>query len=240
MHINKPSILFGILTIVTILMPRALQAQEHAPALESPLISWTNKYRLQYGRPPVRVNPVLMQVARDHAWDMARQEKMAHSLDGQTVVDRAKRIGYPYQRIGENVAYNMGYKNPAWKVFQDWMYSPSHWENIQEGAYTEIGVGVVRSKSGKYYACQVLGRPMQAPPPPVPPLSPSPSFVGQSPVVSSPSVTYPQSPSGYPQVQVPRMQLPLPRGGRTVEFSPVFEMPEQEFYVHPFDFGFGN
>lgn len=234
LRMSKP---FWLLPLVSVLAAVPLHAQEPVPSFESPILSWTNYYRLQYGRPAVQVNPVLTQLARQHARHMAEREEMAHALDGKTVVDRAKAAQYAYVRIGENVAFNIGYPNPAWKCFLDWMYSPSHWENIQEAGFTEIGVGVYRSTSGKYYACQVLAQP-------VPGTGvPRPLFLAQQPypVVApgQPFVPFGMSPVA-PNAPMPRIDLPEPRTGRDVTFSPVFQMPAQDYYVHPFPIGFGN
>jgi uncharacterized protein YkwD len=235
----RSSLPFCLLPLAALVPAAPLPAQEPAPSLETPILTWTNQYRLHYGRPAVQVNPVLSQIARQHAYQMAAREEMAHNLNGKTVIDRSRAAGYAYQKIGENVAFNAGYQNPAWKCFTDWMYSPSHWENIQEPAFTEIGIGVCRSASGKYYACQVLAQPVvsmprslylaRQPNPLLAPL-PEPYF---TPFANSPPIIPPRL--------VPDIELPQPRqGGRSVEFSPVFQMPAQDYYVHPFSFGFGN
>lgn len=137
-----------------------LQAQVHEPEMEPKIVAWTNYYRNYYGRQTVRQNPQLTQIARGHAYHMAHREKMAHELDGSTLQARVRRGAYAYQVCGENVAYNEGYANPAWKFFEGWMGSAGHWENIQNPQYSEIGVGVYRSPNGKYYACQVFGAPL--------------------------------------------------------------------------------
>jgi uncharacterized protein YkwD len=39
------------------------------------------------------------------------------------------------------------------------MTSPAHRANILSAKYTETGVGMARSKSGRIYSVQVFGRP---------------------------------------------------------------------------------
>src|SRR5205823_764749 len=97
--------------------------------------------------------------AQGHAAHMAARATMAHVLDGSTLPDRVNRAGYAYMNIGENVAYNYGYENPAWQLFDGWMKSEPHYRNIMTRDFVEIGVGVAISPSGRYYACQVFGRP---------------------------------------------------------------------------------
>ena len=231
----------GVIFLCTQVLPTTVNAQQPASIQEGPIIYWTNHYRHQNGRGPVRVNPLLTQIARQHAQQMALRERMAHSLDGTTVVHRAKSAGYIYQKIGENVAYNTGYANPAWKTFEDWMKSPSHWENILEPQFTEIGVGVYQSASGKYYTCQVLAVPMPiATPPqsplfaqPRPPLYTPPSRLAPMPVYRSPQPV-------YPMTSLPRIEYPVPRSGRNVQLSSEFEMPPTDYYVHPFPQHYGG
>ena len=135
-----------------------------APAdMEAPIIAWTNLARMQQGKAPLRVNDDLTRAARMHARNMANQDQMSHSLDGYTLVDRVRRTGYSYVGLGENIAFVGGYAYPAWMLFDGWMRSEGHYRNIMKDEFTEIGVGVARAQNGKYYACQVFGRPGSAP-----------------------------------------------------------------------------
>jgi uncharacterized protein YkwD len=146
-------------TFLLFTFPASAQAQHMVPSMEYPIISWTNTVRKSYGRGAVAPNPQLTLAARRHAMNMAAQETMSHTLDGTGMPERVKIAGYPYAAVGENVAYNFGYQNPDWKLFESWLNSPGHLQNIMNGQFTEIGVGIARSASGKYYACQVFGRP---------------------------------------------------------------------------------
>jgi uncharacterized protein YkwD len=148
------------LTCLTFVLGRA-PAQEHAAALENPILYWTNYYRQQKGLPPLQADPQLTYAARLHAYHMATRETMAHVLDGSTLQDRMGRVGYDYRAVAENVAWCEGYADPAWQLFVSWMQSPGHYHNLMGPQYTQIGVGVYRSRSGKYYACQVFGTRMR-------------------------------------------------------------------------------
>lgn len=140
-------------------LPGAARAQQLVPWMEAPIISWTNTARHHYGRSTVTPNARLTRAAQQHALNMAAQETMSHSLDGLNLVDRVNRVGYAYANVGENVAYNFGYQNPTWQLFDGWMKSEGHFRNIVNGEFTEIGVGAAYSASGRFYACQVFGRP---------------------------------------------------------------------------------
>ena len=85
--------------------------------------------------------------------------KLAHEIPGShypTLASRLKLVGYPYRSSGENVAE--GYTSGA-AVMAAWMMSPPHRANILSAKYTETGVGMARSKSGRVYTAQVFGRP---------------------------------------------------------------------------------
>ena len=46
---------------------------------------------------PLKVNATLVKTARAHSENMAKQEKMAHQLDGKSVGDRTEAAGYDYR-----------------------------------------------------------------------------------------------------------------------------------------------
>jgi uncharacterized protein YkwD len=124
---------------------------------EQAVIDFTNAERAKGEKklPALKANPQLMEAARKHAANMAAQEKMDHVLDGKNPADRAKAAGYKYRGLGENVA--AGQESPK-DVVKAWMDSPPHRENIMKADYLEIGVAVVKSKTGDRYWVQVFGR----------------------------------------------------------------------------------
>lgn len=74
----------------------------------------------------------LVEVARRHAEDMQRQQRLHHN----------PRLGdqvQGWQAVGENV----GVGDTVEAIHQKLMESPSHRENILSGRFTEVGVGVV-------------------------------------------------------------------------------------------------
>jgi uncharacterized protein YkwD len=74
---------------------------------------------------------------------------------------RVEREGYQSAAGAENVAFfdGVGGIKLANTVVDGWSNSPKHRENMLSERFTEIGVGVARSKSGKVYFCEVFGRP---------------------------------------------------------------------------------
>jgi uncharacterized protein YkwD len=127
-------------------------------ATEARIFDLVNAQRRRRGLRPLVYNDQLDRMAKVQAGNMARYEKMAHVLPQSnlpTLADRARYAGYEYGRIAENVA--LGYPS-AEAVVQGWMESPGHRENILNGEVVETGVGVMRSRDGALYYCQVFGR----------------------------------------------------------------------------------
>ena len=124
------------------------------------ILDLTNKERADESLPALKPNATLMAVAQQHAENMARQEKAAHVLDGKADKDRAKKAGYPGV-VGENVSRSqrVGAEEAAANAVAGWMKSPGHRANILQKTYTEIGTGMAKSQSGRWYLCQLFGLP---------------------------------------------------------------------------------
>jgi hypothetical protein len=124
------------------------------------IIDLTNKHRAAERLAALKSNATLMAVAQQHAENMARQEKAAHALDGKSDKDRAREAGYAGV-VAENVGLirlpEAG--DAAEEAIRGWLTSPGHRANILQKAYTEIGSGMARSKSGRWYLCQLFGLP---------------------------------------------------------------------------------
>jgi uncharacterized protein YkwD len=130
------------------------------------LISHTNTFRQQQGRPPVAPNPQLTAAAQDFTAFLARTGQSSHTADGQTPEVRAKAHGYDPCLIAENIAYQHhsgGFTAEALAqgFFEGWQHSPDHRQNLLDPAVTETGIGVAqRQQTGAYDAVQLFGRPM--------------------------------------------------------------------------------
>lgn len=126
---------------------------------EKTLLTLTNDERTKEELRPLEPHPLLMQIAREHSANMARQGKMTHKLDGKGPAERAKGAGYRYARIGENVAWSQG--GTLKEILKGWMNSPAHRANIMNKDYREIGLGVAENDKGEKYYTQVFGRRLQ-------------------------------------------------------------------------------
>ena len=119
--------------------------------------------RRHQGLPVLVYNAQLDRMAKIQAENMARFQKMAHTIPESqlpTLGDRARYAGYRYGRLAENVA--LGYPNAETAV-QGWMNSSGHRRNILDGGVEETGIGIARSSAGGLYYCQVFGRRLTAP-----------------------------------------------------------------------------
>lgn len=106
---------------------------------------------------PVRLSSTLQQVASGHATDMARYNYFSHtSRDGDSMVERASRAGYPRRAMAENIAAGQLKADAA---MQSWLESPGHCANIMAPAFNEMGAAfAVNSKSSLgIYWVQLFG-----------------------------------------------------------------------------------
>lgn len=125
--------------------------------MEARIFALVNAERKKRGLKPLASNPRLDQAAKLHARNMATYRKMAHVIPESrfpTLSHRAQHVAYPYSMIAENIA--LGYPD-AESVVRGWMESPGHRRNILNPGVSEIGTGVVSSKTGGLYFCQVFG-----------------------------------------------------------------------------------
>lgn len=124
---------------------------------EQEILDLTNAERKAAGLGPLTADPKLFRAAREHSANMARQDRLAHSLDGQEPGDRIRTAGYTAAGWAENCA--AGQRTPA-DVLDSWMRSPGHRANIL-GAHSQIGIGVGVTADGKKYYTQVFANPQR-------------------------------------------------------------------------------
>lgn len=155
--------------IVTLLLVSTVsRAEERVPDLgqvTTRVVKFTNEFREEQGRGRVTVNEVLTKTADDFAHYLARTDTFSHTADGQEPWERAKKHGYAYCTVSENIEYqynSAGFESRelAETFVEAWKHSPGHRKNMLDPDVTETGVAVARSeKTGRYYAVQLFGRP---------------------------------------------------------------------------------
>lgn len=132
------------------------------------IVASTNTFRRQETLPALEPDPQLGKAARYFADYMARTDKYGHGADGQAPAARAKKFGYEYCIVAENIAYlfnSAGFATVdlAKGFFEGWQNSPGHRKNMLDPNVTETAVAIAHSaKTGHYYAVQLFGRPKSA------------------------------------------------------------------------------
>lgn len=117
-----------------------------------------NQKRAENGLKPLAWSDDIEAFARRHSQDMADNKYFGHrGLDGSMVSDRADRTGVTkWRAIGENIAFNRGYKEPIEVAVELWMQSPGHRQNLLNPDWRESAVGVAIAGDGSYYFTQVF------------------------------------------------------------------------------------
>ena len=103
------------------------------------VVALTNRARANAGCAALRVDARLTAAAQGHSDDMSAHRYFAHdSQDGRSFADRITARGYPSPG-GENIAQG---QPDAQAVVTAWMSSPGHRRNIEDCAFTTIGIGL--------------------------------------------------------------------------------------------------
>lgn len=108
--------------------------------------------------PPLAWNAALAQAARAHSADMAKHRTFSHrGSDNSDVGTRARRHGYGWRSIGENISFG---QRAADEAVEGWINSPGHCANIMHPAMTEMGAAFALRPAPRQaaYWTQVFGR----------------------------------------------------------------------------------
>jgi uncharacterized protein YkwD len=126
--------------------------------LEHRVFDLVNQRRAEAGLPLLNWNDNVADVARVHSENMANNKFFSHTgVDGKRVSDRANSMGVKrWRSLGENIAYNRGFKSPLESAVQSWMNSSGHRDNILKSDWQESGIGVTVTADGTYYFTQVF------------------------------------------------------------------------------------
>ena len=116
-----------------------------------------NAERARRGAVPLTENAQLQKAAEGQSLDMATRKFFEHrNPDGVEPAARIVRAGYPPILIGENLAWGEDWRSTPAEIMKGWMGSPGHRDNMLEGRYREIGIGLA------YAAPQPQDAPRQA------------------------------------------------------------------------------
>jgi hypothetical protein len=126
---------------------------------EQAIIEQTNVQRKRMGLPELRRSAVLCSVARKHAVEMAKANKLSHRLNGKSSSDRVDAAGYKWTTVSENIAWN---QRSVAEVMDGWMRSDGHRTNLLGNDISEMGAGIAANSKGELYFVQVFARPESA------------------------------------------------------------------------------
>lgn len=124
---------------------------EHLQDVEVLLLELVNQARAQVGASPLRDEPTLRRISRDHNADMIQRGYFNHkSPEG---IGPVERVGLMHRSLigtsGENIWTGSGFRDLrperlARRIFDSWMTSTGHRQNILRREFTHVGVGVTR------------------------------------------------------------------------------------------------
>jgi uncharacterized protein YkwD len=134
--------------------PRIAQAAPNTATLEQAVFKQINDYRASQKLAPLVLDSRISTQARQHSQNMANKTV---PFGHQGFQQRVQVIGQaiPFSSAAENVAFNMGFKDPATQAVQGWLKSPGHLQNIR-GAFNLTGIGVSQNAKGEVYFTQIF------------------------------------------------------------------------------------
>jgi uncharacterized protein YkwD len=124
-------------------------------ALEQKLYVLQNAFRNGQALTALQLDPRLVAIARMRAQDMVSRNYFSHTAPtGETAFALLSQAGYLYTIAGENIARNNYPDAETATVAMDgFLNSPSHKENVLDGRFKSVGIGVAVAPDGmKYFA----------------------------------------------------------------------------------------
>ncbi len=151
----------AVLVVFALLLPtEAFLIPDVLSEQAKQIAAFTNSVREQKGLVALKSAQVLTRSASAKAEDMANNNYFSHTGPHKhTLAYFLGQAGYSYRVAGENLA--MGFSD-AQSVVDAWIKSPSHYSNLIDTDFSEIGVGV---EAGYYngqptvYVAQHFGDP---------------------------------------------------------------------------------
>jgi uncharacterized protein YkwD len=117
--------------------------------LESKMLDLINEERTKRGIPPLKADPELTKVAREHSRDMFARGYFAHiTPEGESPFDRMNDAHVQYTTAGENLAL----AHSLSIAHNGLMNSPGHRANILNPAFGRVGIGIL---DGGFYGLMV-------------------------------------------------------------------------------------
>ncbi len=140
-------LLKGLLVLFVLLLPTQVFVLPEVLTTEQiKLINLTNDLRAKNYLPSLKEEVLLDKSAYFKAEDMAVNKYFSHTgPDNHNLAYFLNQAGYPYNVAGENLA--MGFTS-AEEVLAAWIKSPTHYANLLDRDYEELGVGLEMGNYG--------------------------------------------------------------------------------------------
>jgi uncharacterized protein YkwD len=137
-----------------------------APSPSQRLLTAVNEARAEAGVAPAQLDPVLSEVARAQAEEIAarpRSERLSESASFDRLL--AERGIADYRRTWKRVDLSKNAEGPAAQAALDrWRASPSAWRAALDGDLTRLGFGVAESRDGWAVLVIALAQPLERAP----------------------------------------------------------------------------
>lgn len=135
-------------------------AEINATLIADTIFQLTNELRQEQGVGQLARNDALTQVAKIRA--METETNFSHTRPDDSPFHTVLESVYNYQMAGENLAmgtYHGSNTEMAAFLFDGWVESQGHYENMIEPGFTEIGIGV-HYDGEMLYLVQIFGTPL--------------------------------------------------------------------------------
>ncbi len=138
------------------------EVPENHEELVQEVLDLVNEERLAEGLDSLVLNESLVQVAQEYACEMAEERFFSHEnvATKTSPGDRLISAGYIYYAMGENLAAG---HHTAQDVFDAWMASPGHRDNILWSDGRETGIAVRTGGEQGWYWVQEFADPVTFP-----------------------------------------------------------------------------
>lgn len=135
------------------LLPAAKKNRSTYSDYINEILRITNSYRKEGGLEPFTLNTKITEIANVRAEELAWSGKHSHYRpDGSKCFSLFRENGFESGLAGENIGW--GYASPE-AVCQAWKDSPTHYENIMNPRFTQIGIGVAADADPTSNLCWV-------------------------------------------------------------------------------------
>lgn len=201
-----------VLLVGALLALPAAPSGASSPDDEAAFVALINNLRRSHGLNALVVDPELTAQARRWTDVMAADDQLKHAGD------LSSGISARWDLLGENVGVHTVHDVNG--LFQAFVASPHHLENLLDPRFEYVGVGVTVTPSGKVWTTHrfmsVPSAPAPAPPPPpaptttAPPPPPPPPPPAPAPTAAPTPATAAPAPAPPPATSAPRPTVPAP------------------------------